>query len=277
MTDHPSSWVEAPPPGRSDSTLNERALLAALGTSATAILVALVRERAVTLDAVLHAVTPPVGFLATAPLGALASWLWLARAHGWRAALRLAPAQLGLAWLIAAVLMAAVRLPTFAEACANNYHQYVQLADPERRQPTDLGPDLPFLEAIRGRLRSDQRTLILTESYPCPDLPVTLYPLKEASLTLKMNPHPDILARLRARKLDTGIVPTDEILDKMQKAGLLAPWRDLSDPALRDYLRGFDAIVGLNVGLPLETLPDFEVAVRFDARRVLLVKKPGRS
>src|SRR5262249_26032370 len=102
MTDHSSSWVEAPPERRSDSTLDERALLAALGRGAMAIVVALVRERAVTLDTVLHAVTPPVGFFATAPLGALASWLWLARSRGWRPALRLAPAQLGLAWLMAA-------------------------------------------------------------------------------------------------------------------------------------------------------------------------------
>src|SRR5262249_48791534 len=137
--------------------------------------------------------------------------------------------------------------------------------------------DLPFLEAIRGRLRSDQRTLILTESFPCPDLPVILYPVKEASLTLKINPHPDIVARLRARRLEAASVPADEILDKLHKAGLLVPWRDLDDPALREYLRGFDAIVGLNVGLPLDTLGDFEVAVRFDRRRLLLVKKPGGS
>jgi hypothetical protein len=263
--------------GRAGSTLNQQALLALLATAAAAILVALVLDRTMTLESLQHAVTPLVGFLITAPLGALASALVLARSRGWRAALGLLPAQLGLAWLTAAVAMAALRLPSFAQTCASNYHEYVRLEEPEHRQPGDLGPDLPFLEAIRGRLRSDRRTLVLTESFPLPDLPVILYPVKESSLTLKVNPHPEIVARLRARRLDAGGVPTDEILDKLHKAGLLVPWRDLEDPMLREYLRGFDAIIGLNVGLPLETLADFEVAVRFDARRQLLVKKPGRS
>ncbi|MFO0981918.1 MAG: hypothetical protein U1E76_09285 [Planctomycetota bacterium] len=212
----------------------------------------------------------PIGVLVTAPLGGLLSLLVVPRG----ARLGVALAQIGRAATLVCAAAIALGLPPLLHDSLLSYRHTITLVPRSQRTPADLGPDLPFLEAVRPHLPRAGRTLVLTESYPFPDLEVILYPLRDGEhLALKVNPHPDVLARLDQRTIEPGEVPTAKILELLRFAGLYVPWRNLDDAAFRAYLRGFDAIVGLNTSLELERLEGFAVVLAFDPRRKLLCKR----